>query len=614
MPRCSRSRFVTKRSSPTSWTRSPSSRGQRAPAVPVVLGGAVLDRDDRVARRRGPRQKSTISADVELAALEAVDAVAVDLGRRRVERDRDAVAVPGALGRLEDRLDRRLARRRGRARSRPRRRPPSRARARAAPSSARGRPRRRSAAPRRTSSAPAGTTMNSCRSIEFSACAPPLITFIIGTGSVRALVAAEVAVERDAGLGRGGLRGGERDAEDRVRAEPALVRRAVELDQRAGRAPPGRRRRGRARRRRSRRSRSRPPASTPLPPYAAPPSRSSTASCTPVEAPDGTAARPSAPDSSRDVDLDGRVAARVEDLAGVDVGDRGSSTCLLRAVEVAILLRRAAARSSPRPLAAASSSRRLDPRRRNRCVVAPQRELGIDVRAAARRSRPRTARRRARPRRAGRARVSGAGLGAASSARSSRSSSSRSASAPGDVRVLEADRRRAPLHLARVEQRRQRLGHVVEDALAALLLALELLPVLAARAPAVVGLDVAEDVRVARARASSWTPRATASRSPSPRSVEQQREEVDLEEQVAELVEQLRVVAGERGVRDLVGLLDRVRDDRRAPSARGPTGTRGAAARSAPAARAAPRRGPPSGRYVGGRRRGASSASWSRGV
>ena len=28
--------------------------------------------------------------------------------------------------------------------------------------------------------------MNSCRSIEFAACAPPLITFSIGTGSVTA--------------------------------------------------------------------------------------------------------------------------------------------------------------------------------------------------------------------------------------------------------------------------------------------------------------------------------------------------------------------------------------------------------------------------------------------
>ena len=44
---------------------------------------------------------------------------------------------------------------------------------------------------------------------------------------------------------------------------------------------------------------------------------------------------------------------------------------------------------------------------------------------------------------------------------------------------------------------------------------------------------------------------------------QQKGEEVDLEEQVAELVEQLLVCARERGVRDLVGLLDRVRHDRR---------------------------------------------------
>ena len=44
--------------------------------------------------------------------------------------------------------------------------------------------------------------------------------------------------------------------------------------------------------------------------------------------------------------------------------------------------------------------------------------------------------------------------------------------------------------------------------------------------------------------------------------LEQQRQEVDLKEDVAELVEQLRVVAGVRGVGELVGLLDGVRDDR----------------------------------------------------
>ena len=44
--------------------------------------------------------------------------------------------------------------------------------------------------------------------------------------------------------------------------------------------------------------------------------------------------------------------------------------------------------------------------------------------------------------------------------------------------------------------------------------------------------------------------------------LQQQREEVDLEQHVAELVQQLGVVAGVGGVGQLVGLLDRVRDDR----------------------------------------------------
>jgi hypothetical protein len=47
-----------------------------------------------------------------------------------------------------------------------------------------------------------------------------------------------------------------------------------------------------------------------------------------------------------------------------------------------------------------------------------------------------------------------------------------------------------------------------------------------------------------------------------PSLLEQQREEEGLEEQVAELVLELARVVPERGVGDLVGLLDRVRDDR----------------------------------------------------
>ena len=44
--------------------------------------------------------------------------------------------------------------------------------------------------------------------------------------------------------------------------------------------------------------------------------------------------------------------------------------------------------------------------------------------------------------------------------------------------------------------------------------------------------------------------------------LEQQRQEVDLEQHVAELVDELGVVAAARGVGELVGLLDRVGDDR----------------------------------------------------
>ncbi len=44
--------------------------------------------------------------------------------------------------------------------------------------------------------------------------------------------------------------------------------------------------------------------------------------------------------------------------------------------------------------------------------------------------------------------------------------------------------------------------------------------------------------------------------------LQEERQEVDLEQDVAELVEQLRVIAPLRGVRELVGLLDGVRDDR----------------------------------------------------
>ena len=54
-----------------------------------------------------------------------------------------------------------------------------------------------------------------------------------GHGQRRGVLAAEMAVERDPGVGRGRLRVRQRDAQDRVRSEPALASRPVELDQSA---------------------------------------------------------------------------------------------------------------------------------------------------------------------------------------------------------------------------------------------------------------------------------------------------------------------------------------------------------------------------------------------
>ena len=80
---------------------------------------------------------------------------------------------------------------------------------------------------------------------------------------VRRADAAEIAVEREVVGGGGRVGTGQRDAEERVRAEPALVRRAVELDAAARRRRPDRRRRARAGPARSCRSRSRPRAGRP---------------------------------------------------------------------------------------------------------------------------------------------------------------------------------------------------------------------------------------------------------------------------------------------------------------------------------------------------------------
>src|SRR5438105_9319906 len=128
------------------------------------------------------------------------------------------------------------------------------------------------------------------------------------------------------------------------------------------------------------------------------------------------------------------------------------------------------------------------------------------------------------------------------------------------VRVLEVDRGRATLHLPREEQRGERLGNVVEDPGAALLLALDLLPPLTdptCRSR----FRIAEDVRMTSDELCVHGSRHLLKARPAALG-KQEREEVDLEQQVTELVGELRVVPVDRRVGNLVRLLEGMRNNR----------------------------------------------------
>ena len=233
---------------------------------------------------------------------------------------------------------------------------------------------------------------------------------------------------------------------------------------------------------------------TPLPPYSAPPSRSSIASSRPVDAPDGTAARPNGTRLEANVDLDGRVAARVEDLPRVGGSDGAQRNSSFAWSKYASLASRLSSRNVS-PFAAALLLGALDP------IAEPARhraqgELRIDVDA------PRDVHRgeedvaqlleHVRVRlRLGRRLASGLVDRLLQLANLVVEIVERAA----NVRILEVDRRCAPLQLAREEQRRQRLRHVVEDSRASLLLALDRLPV-RAHAAGRLRLDLAEDMRM----------------------------------------------------------------------------------------------------------------------
>ena len=133
--------------------------------------------------------------------------------------------------------------------------------------------------------------------------------------------AADPAVEREARVGGRGLRDRERRAEDRVRAEPRLRRRPVELRSARGRSRAGRARRGPTSASAISPSTWATARETPLPSQSSPPSRSSTASCSPGRRARRHRGEPERTRVEADLDLDGRVPPRVEHLPGVDVDD-----------------------------------------------------------------------------------------------------------------------------------------------------------------------------------------------------------------------------------------------------------------------------------------------------
>ena len=216
----------------------------------------------------------------------------------------------------------------------------------------------------------------------------------------------------------------------------------------------------------------------PCRPTRTPPSRSSTASCTPVDAPDGTIARPNAPDSSR------------TSTSTVGLPRESSTWRPCTAAILAVTSSSPLPRRSRRPARRAEASsnpcraaRRAPPQfrraSRKRFAAARSSSSGIDVQPArdVDGGEQHVAQLGGRPRRPAsrlRGRIRGRQLGA-ELAQLVVEVGERAC----EIRVLEADRLRAELHLARVEQRGQALGHVVEDPLAALVLALDLLPALA---------------------------------------------------------------------------------------------------------------------------------------
>ena len=273
--------------------------------------------------------------------------------------------------------------------------------------------------------------------------------------------AAEPAVERDAGVRRPPP-WQRRASTPRMAFAPRrrLVRRAVEPRSSARRAPrwsvgihPSQRL-GELVVDVARPLRSRPCRAT-----RSPPSRSSTASKLPRRGARRHRRAAGRAVLERDVDLHGRIAARVEDLPRGDVGDASAAHSRPFARSKYGLARRARARRTLGP----PHRRAAPPPRRVRRSAATRGAARALDRRPSRRATLTAAKRGRRPRPPAARRTVQLG------ARSSRELVVEIGERAVDVGVFEPDRRRALLHLARIEKRRQRLSHVVEDAFARLL-------------------------------------------------------------------------------------------------------------------------------------------------
>ena len=204
--------------------------GQGLPRVPVVLGRAVLDRDHGIAVDDLRPERRQVGTRL-LTALEAVDTVGEHFARRRVEGDRDPLTMPRALGGLEDRLDRRLTRLEVGCEAA--------LVADADGEAAVGEHLLQRVVDLRADSQAVGERLRADRHDHELLKVDRVGRVCAAVDHVeqrhrqgRRTVAAQVPEERHACLARSRLCRRERDAENRVRAEPPLVRRAVEVDQR----------------------------------------------------------------------------------------------------------------------------------------------------------------------------------------------------------------------------------------------------------------------------------------------------------------------------------------------------------------------------------------------